>query len=72
MKESEERGSNLRLRWWFSCGRTISGKMGQSPEQGLHAVFPTDVIVMCSTGSEVSGATEHLNCRKDLLRSTIC
>lgn len=72
MKESEAGGSNLRLQWWFLHGLTISGRMGGSRERGLHAVFPIDVIVMCSTGSEVSGATEHLNCRKDLLRSTMC
>lgn len=51
---------------------TISGRMGGSREQGLYAVFPTDVIVMCSTGSEASVATEYLNCQKDLLRSTLC
>lgn len=72
MKESEERGSNLQLQWWFSHSLTISGRRNGSREQGLDAVFPTDVIVMCSTGSEVSIATEHLNCQKDLLRSTMC
>lgn len=51
---------------------TISGRLGGSQKQGLYAVFPTDVIVMCSTGSEVSVATEHLNCQEDLLRSTMC
>lgn len=72
MKESEERGSNLQLQCWFSHSLTISGRMGGSREQGLYAVFPTDVIVMCSTGSEASVATEYLNCQKDLLRSTLC
>lgn len=61
MKESEERGSNLQLQCWFSHSPTISGIMGGSREQGLYTVFPTDAIVMCSTGSDVSIATEHLN-----------
>lgn len=67
MKESEERGSNIQLQWWFSHSLTISGRRGISREQGLYAVFPTDVIVMCSTGSEVSVAIEYLNHQKDLL-----